>query len=195
MADTRRSLLVRAQTGDEAAWKGLAEVYRPLIVSWLRQQAVPPHEIDDLVQDILLSVVQGLASFSHSGRVGAFRSWMRTIARNCACDFWKGRGRQAAVSGSGADDVLRRLEDLDSDLNRNWDEEHDRHVLRCLLDLMELEFEPGTVQAFRRVSLDGAGAAEVARELGLSVGAVYTAKSRVLRRLREAAEGLLEETG
>jgi RNA polymerase sigma-70 factor, ECF subfamily len=196
MADTRQSLLLRAQTGDEVAWNDLAVLYRPLIVSWLRHQAVPPHEVDDLVQDILLSVVQSLPSFCHSGRVGAFRSWMRTIARNCACDFWKGRGRQVVASGgSGASDVLRQLEDPDSDLNRNWDEEHDRHLLRCLLDLMELEFEQGTVQAFRRVSLDGVSAAEAAQELGMSVGAVYAAKSRVLRRLREAAEGLLEEIG
>jgi len=194
MADTRQSLLLRAQAGDEGAWNDLAVLYRPLIVSWLRRQPVPAGEVDDLVQEILLSVVQSLPSFSHSGRVGAFRSWMRTIARNRACDFWKGRGRQA-VAGGGAPDVLRRLEDPDSDLNRSWDEEHDRYVMRCLLDLMELEFEPGTVQAFRRVALEGAGAAEAARELGLSVGAVYAAKSRVLRRLRQAAEGLLEEIG
>jgi RNA polymerase sigma-70 factor, ECF subfamily len=190
MGDTRQSLLLRAQGGDEGAWKDLTILYRPLIVGWLRYQSVPAHEIDDLVQEILLSVVQGLPSFRHPGRAGAFRSWMRTIAHNCACDFWKGRGRQAA---GGAAEALRLLEDPDSDLNRLWDEEHDRYLLRCLLDLMELEFEPATMKAFRRVALDGASAAAVAGELGLSVGAVYAAKSRVLGKLRQAAEGLLEE--
>jgi RNA polymerase sigma-70 factor (ECF subfamily) len=193
MGDTRQSLLLRAQAGDEGAWKDLTILYRPLIVGWLRHQSVPAHEMDDLVQEILLSVVQGLPSFRHPGRAGAFRSWMRTIARNCACDFWKGRGRQlVAGGGSGAAEVLRQLEDPDSELNRLWDEEHDRYVLRCLLDLMELEFEPKTVQAFRRVALDGASADKAAGELGLSVGAVYAAKSRVLRRLREELAGLLD---
>src|SRR5260370_30284314 len=146
MADTRQSLLLRAQTGDEGAWKDLAVLYRPLIVSWLRHQAVPPDEVDDLVQDILLSVVQSLPSFCHSGRVGAFRSWMRTIARNCACDFWKGRGRQAVASGgSGASDVLRHLADPDSDLNRNWEPEPDPHPLPLLLALVELQFAHGPV--------------------------------------------------
>jgi RNA polymerase sigma-70 factor (ECF subfamily) len=190
---TRQSLLVRAQTGDSSAWKDLTALYRPLLVGWLRYQAVPVNEVDDLVQEILLAVVQNLPSFSHSGRVGAFRGWLRTIAHNRACDFWKARSRlQPAAGGSSMVETLGQLEDPDSELNRLWDAEHDRYVLRCMLELMELEFEPTTVQAFRRVTVEGAASADVARELGISVGAVYAAKSRVLGRLREEAEGLID---
>jgi RNA polymerase sigma-70 factor (ECF subfamily) len=194
MDATRQSLLLRARTGDPGAWKDLTALYRPLLVGWLRYQAVPVDELDDLVQEILLAVVQNLSSFDHSGRVGAFRGWLRTIARNRACDFWKASGRRAlAAGGSGMVETLGQLEDPDSELNRLWDEEHDRYVLRCLLELMELEFEPTTVRAFRRVTLEGASSSDVARELGTSVGAVYAAKSRVLGRLREEAEGLIDE--
>jgi RNA polymerase sigma-70 factor (ECF subfamily) len=194
MDATRQSLLLRAQTGDQDAWKDLTDLYRPLIVGWLRYQAVPVNEVDDLVQEILLAVVQSLPSFCHSGRIGAFRAWLRTIAHNRACDFWKARGRQApAAGGRDGAEALAQLEDPDSELNRLWDEEHDRYVLRCLLDLMELEFEPTTVRAFRRVALEGTSSTDVAEELGLSVGAVYAAKSRVLGRLRQEAEGLVDE--
>ena len=61
-----------------------------------------------------------------------------------------------------------------------------------LLDLVEEEFEPTTLQAFRRLALDGASGAETAQELGLSVAAVYAAKSRVVRRIRQEAEGLID---
>jgi RNA polymerase sigma factor (sigma-70 family) len=190
---TRQSLLLRAQAGDPDAWKDLAALYRPLLVGWLRYQEVPPNELDDLVQEILLAVVRDLPSFNHSGRIGAFRGWLRTIAHHRACDFWKARSRQQqAAGGSGAVETLGQLEDPDSELSRLWDEEHDRYVLRCLLDLMELEFQPTTVRAFRRVTLEGAVTADVARELGISVGAVYAAKARVLGRLRQEAEGLID---
>jgi len=193
MSVTRQSLLLRAQAGDGGAWKDLTALYRPLIVGWLLRQGVPAHEVDDLVQDILLSVVRSLPTFSHSGRRGAFRAWLRNITRHRACDFWRAREPRAAATGdSGVAEALRQLEDPDSELNRRWDEEHDRHVLGCLLDLIEVEFEPTTVQAFRRVALEEAPSAEVAGELGLSVGAVYMAKSRVLKRLREEAEGLID---
>jgi RNA polymerase sigma-70 factor, ECF subfamily len=194
MDDTRQSLLVRAQAGDEGAWQALTDLYRPLLVGWLRYQAVPAGEVDDLVQDILVAVLQNLSSFRHSGQRGAFRSWLRAIAHSRACDFWRARGRQALASGDSAVvEALHQLEDPNSELNRQWDEEHDQYVLRCLLDVTELEFETRTVQAFRRVALEGASSEQAAQELGLSVGAVYIAKSRVLHRLRQHAEGLLDE--
>ena len=89
-------------------------------------------------------------------------------------------------------EVLSQVADPDSALNRHWDEEHDRYVLRCLLDLVEQEFEPKTFRAFRRLTLDDASGAEVAAELGMSVGAVYVAKSRVMQRIREEAAGLID---
>ena len=193
MEATRSSLLIRAQAGDAGAWQDLCELYRPLIVGWLRRQAVPDGEVDDLVQEIFLAVVRGLPSFSHSGRRGAFRSWLRAIASNYSCDYWKSPARRAAPGDDAAAVALGLLEDPDSLLNRYWDEEHDRYVLRCLLELAELEFEPTTVRAFRRVALEGASGSEAAGELGLSLAAVYAARSRVLRRLRELAEGLLDE--
>jgi RNA polymerase sigma-70 factor (ECF subfamily) len=193
MSVTRQSLLLRAQEGDEGAWKDLTELYRPLIAGWLRRQAVPANELDDLVQEILLAVVQSLPSFRHSGRTGAFRAWLRAIAHNYTCDFWKARAHKARATGdSTVAEALRQLEDPASALNRQWEEEHDRYVLRCLLDQMELEFEPTTIQAFRRLTLDGASGAAVAAELGLTVGTVYSAKSRVLQRLRQEAEGLID---
>jgi RNA polymerase sigma-70 factor, ECF subfamily len=190
MGATRQSLLWRAQTGDETAWQDLASLYRPLIVGWLAYQNVPPHEADDLVQEILLGVVQSLPAFEHSGRRGAFRAWLRTIARNSVADYWKARAR---IGRGGGTELLDRVEDPSAGLDRYWDEEHDLYVLRCLLDVMDLEFEPSTVRAFRMVVLEGRTSLEAAEKLGLSVGSVYAAKSRVLRRLRAEARGLLDE--
>src|SRR5262245_46720792 len=86
---TRKSLLFRAKSGDPAAWEALATLCRPLMVSWLRRQGVPAGELDDLVQEVLLRVVRSLPQFDHSGRVGAFRAWLRVIACRRAQDYWR----------------------------------------------------------------------------------------------------------
>jgi len=193
MNETRQSLLLRAQTGEESAWKDLTDLYRPLIIGWLNRQGVPAVDLEDLSQDILLSVVKHLPSFEHSGHRGAFRSWLRTIVCNRTSDYWRATvAGTPASGGSGATAALEQIADPDSDLNRPWDMEHDRYVLGCLLDLVEQEFEPTTVQAFRRLALDEASGEEVARELGLAVATVYSAKSRVLQRIRQEAEGLID---
>ena len=87
MNETRQSLLVRAQTGEEAAWKDLTALYRPLILGWLHRQGVPAGDVEDLTQDVLLSVVKHLPAFEHSGRRGAFRAWLRSIIGNVLREF------------------------------------------------------------------------------------------------------------
>jgi RNA polymerase sigma-70 factor (ECF subfamily) len=193
MNETRQSLLRRAQSGEADAWKDLTDLYRPLIIGWLNRQGVPAVDLEDLSQDVLLSVVKQLPNFEHSGQTGAFRSWLRTIVCSRTTDYWRAIGASTQASGgSGATAALQQIADPDSDLNRQWDEDHDRYVLDCLLDLVEAEFEPATLRAFRRLALDGAGGAEVAEELGMSVAAVYVAKSRVLQRIRREAKGLID---
>jgi len=193
MEETRQSLLLRAQIGEESAWKDLTDLYRPLIIGWLSRQGVPARDREDLSQEVLLSVVKHLPSFQHSGQRGAFRSWLRTILCSRTADYWRALDAAAPASGgSEAAAALQQFADPDSELSRLWDEEHDRYVLDCLLDLVQEEFEPATLQAFRRLALDGASGAEVAGELGLTVAAVYVAKSRVLARIRQVAEGLID---
>ena len=67
MAETRQSLLIRAQAGDEASWKDLTDLYHPFLMNWLRQQNLPEADRDDVAQEILVSVVKSLRSFEHSG--------------------------------------------------------------------------------------------------------------------------------
>jgi RNA polymerase sigma-70 factor (ECF subfamily) len=193
MDETRQSLLLRAQNGETSAWKLLTDLYRPLIVGWLNRQGVPATDLEDLSQEVLLSVVKQLPTFQHSGQRGAFRSWLRTIVCRRAADYWRATDTKArATGGSGATAALQQIADPESALNRQWDEEHDQYVVHCLLDLVEQKFEPVSLQAFRRLALEGASGAEVAQELGLSVTAVYVAKSRVLARIRQEAEGLID---
>src|SRR5215469_12665898 len=112
MNETRQSLLIRAQSGEAEAWKDLTDLYRPLIIGWLNRQGVPPCDLEDLSQDILLSVVKHLPTFQHSGHRGAFRAWLRTIARNRSTDYWRTLGAGAQVSGgSGAVAALQQIED------------------------------------------------------------------------------------
>jgi RNA polymerase sigma-70 factor, ECF subfamily len=193
MDETRQSLLLRAQNGEANAWRDVTDLYRPLVFGWLNRQGVPASDLEDLSQEVLLSVVKHLPTFQFSEQRGAFRTWLRTIVCRRAADYWRAIDTKTqATGGSGAIAALQQIADPDSELNRQWDEAHDQYVVHCLLDLVEKNFEPVTVQAFRRLALDGASGAEVAQELGLSVAAVYVAKSRVLARIREEAQGLID---
>ena len=87
---------------------------------------------------------------------------------------------------------LEQMADPESDLAREWDREHDEHVVQKLLAAVQSDFNPTTWEAFRRLALDGLPAARVAEELGMPENAVLLAKSRVIRRLRQEAGDLLK---
>jgi RNA polymerase sigma-70 factor (ECF subfamily) len=190
LAETPVSLLERLRLRpDPASWQRLVDLYAPLIRGWVGRYGLQPTDFDDVSQEVLATVVRELPGFRHDLRRGAFRRWLRTIAVNRLRNFWRARGRTA---GPDPEPALARLEDPSSDLSRLWDEEHDRHVARRLLELIEPEFEPATWQAFRLLVLEGLETREVAERLGVTPNAVRIAKSRVLGRFRREAEGLID---
>jgi RNA polymerase sigma-70 factor, ECF subfamily len=194
MSPTSVSLLERLRLRpDGAAWEQLVALYTPLIRGWLRRHALQSSDADDLVQDVLTVVVRELSNFHHNQQRGAFRSWLRNITVNRLRTFWRSRKYRPVATGDSAfGKMLDQLADPDSSLSRQWDEEHDHHVLRRLLEMIEPEFTPSTRDAFRQVALEGRAEEAVAAELGMSVNAVFIAKSRVLSRLRREKAGLVD---
>lgn len=190
MAETSLTLLERLRhPSDTAAWKRLVDLYTPLIHGWLRRHAVTPDDANDVVQEVLGVVLREAPQFQHNQRPGAFRCWLRTVTIHRLRAFWKSRRSQPFAA---TDAELEQLVDPDSELSRLWDQEHEQHILRRLLELIESEFAPATWQAFRRLTLEEHRAADVARDLGTTVNAVLLAKSRVLRRLRQEGRGLVD---
>ncbi len=183
---------LRLKPDEASVWERLFQLYRPLLERWMERFAFQPADRDDLVQDILLVLLRELPNFKHSGQAGAFRKWLRLITvHRCQDRLRAGKVRAAG----GGDELAKALEELaapDSELGRRWDEEHNRHVARRMLELIAVEFEPATQQAFRRLVLEDGDVRTVAAELGLSVNAVYIAKSRVLQRLRQEIRGLVD---
>ncbi len=191
---TPHSLLEQARDcADAAAWRRLADLYVPLIHRWLRPYLLQAADTDDLVQEVLATLARELPSFDPQPRPGAFRSYLRTITVHRLRAYWQGRDhRPAAIGGDDVLAAFEQLEDPASALSRAWDEEHDRHVVRTLLDTIRLEVRPTTWRVFEATALDGRPVADVANELGLSPNAVLLAKSRVLNRLRKKGQGLVE---
>lgn len=196
MHETSLSLLERLRhSPDNECWKRLADLYTPLIQVWLRRYDVQQSDANDLVQEVLVAVSQDLGRFEHRGQPGAFRGWLKTILVNRLRKFWRARDRRPQPRGdSDLDARLAQLDDPSSELSRIWNREHDQYVLRQLLALAEPHFAPNTWTAFCQVALDGAKPEQVAEELKMSLNAVCLAKSRVLRRLRQESEGLIDSS-
>ena len=193
MNPTSLSLLdrLKAARPDSSDWNRLHGVYLPLIQKWLGRVPGLGDESADLAQEVLVVVFRKVPRFDRQ-REGSFRAWLRQVTINKVHAHRRKRQRQPIVGLDPADGFLNGLAEPNSELAREWDLDHDRHVFQKLQTIVQPDFAPSTWDAFRRFALDGLPAAQVAEELGLSVNAVLLAKSRILKRLREEAGELLD---
>lgn len=187
MTDTPATLLDRLrQPGDPAAWGEFVRLYTPLLYKWAGQLGLRPTEAADLVQDVFVTLLQTLPEFRYDGR-RSFRAWLCTVVRN---RFRDGRRKHAPLAaGSGLDGVAGPADDPALEVDAA---EYRAYLADRALQLARREFAPATWQAFWGVVVEGKPAQAVANELGVSPNAVYLARGRVLRRLRQALDGLLE---
>src|SRR5262249_12704976 len=146
-----------------------------------------------LTQEVFRTVAGKLGGFT-KGPPGSFRSWLYTITRYKAGDqYRRQRDQPAAVGGSDAQARLANLPEITPDSAAEAEDATERTILgRRALELVRPEFQPRTWQAAWRVVVEGRSPADVAAELGLSDGAVRTAKSRVLAGLRQISAELVD---
>jgi RNA polymerase sigma-70 factor (ECF subfamily) len=192
---TRASLLARlGNPQDRAAWRQFVELYGSLVYGFARKHGLQDADAADLTQEVLLAVAQTAGRWHYDPQQGTFRGWLYGITRNKLARLLQQRFAQPVISG-GTDGqrMLNEQPNPGPDPDTAWEQEFQQHLFRLAADQVRDRFAPTTWQAFWRTAVEGKSAAAVAAELGLSVGAVYVARSRVLARLVEHIQQMRTE--
>ena len=190
---TSFTLLERVKLRRSEAWRRLVELYGPVVYRWCRRSDIAPEDAADIVQEVFVAVAQHIDGFESRTGQGGFRAWLGTITRNKIYDLY--RREQGRARGHGGTDAQQQLAQIPafSEASEVTDHPDDgRLISRRALELVRTEFENRTWEAFQRAVMGGQHPAHIAEDLGMSVNAVYKAKSRVLRRLRQELGELLE---
>jgi RNA polymerase sigma-70 factor (ECF subfamily) len=189
---TRPSLLVRLRDlGDREAWDCFVALYAPLVYGFARKQGLQEADAADLTQEVLRSVAGAARRLEYDPTQGTFRGWLYRVASNRFRDLL--RTRRSHCPGSGDSAVHAALEQQVAPDDATWEDEFRQQTFAVASERVRRDFDESSWQAFWRVAVDGQKPKDVAEALGLSVGAVYVAKGRVLARLREEVGLMLED--
>jgi RNA polymerase sigma-70 factor, ECF subfamily len=191
-SETSSSLLHRARSRDPEAWRRLAELYGPVVYGWVRAAGIREHDAADIVQDVFQAVFTSLARFRQDKPTDRFRDWLWTITRRRAIDLVRKRANQPA--GAGGEEAHALLQELPQRLPEQAAPDADgahADLVRRALELVRPEFADHTWQACMQTAVEGRRPADVGADLEMTIGAVYVARSRVLKRLRKELEGLV----
>lgn len=192
---TRASLILRLRNRDDLdAWQQFTEIYQPLVFRLARRKGFQDSDAADVAQEVLLRVANAVERFDPESSKGSFRGWLFQIARNLMITFLQ-KDQKRPIAG-GPDQLMALVEnkaDPESLESRLFDDEYERQVFSWATQRIRGSFQANTWDAFWRTAIEQQSAVDVAADLQLSVGAVYIARSRVIKRLRDEVQLILND--
>ncbi|MEZ6089947.1 MAG: sigma-70 family RNA polymerase sigma factor [Pirellulaceae bacterium] len=188
---TSLSLLVRARSGEDAAWGRIVEIYGPIVFEQCRRRGFREEDARDLTQDIFLAVSQSLDSFRREKPGDSFLHWLRSIVSRKVVDFI--RKEAGKVQATGGDTAHLLIEQIPERSDLQWEPDSlRRHAFERAVQLMKTDFQENTWRAFWLSVVEGKSTDEVCSTLGMKAGAVRNARSKVQKRLIEELGDLLD---
>lgn len=185
---TRASLILRLrQPEDVVAWEEFVEIYQPLIFRLAQSKGLQEADALDLTQDVLAKVANAVNQFNPDPNQGSFRGWISQITRNLVIDFFRKQDRQQRTAD---DTAIRQLidsipsEEPTPEDTQWFNLERERQVFAWAAEKIRSRFQPKTWEAFWMTAVEQHDVTEVAKQLGISTGAVYIARSRVMAKLK-----------
>lgn len=184
--ETRASLLIRVRdSADQTAWQEFVEIYRPVILRLAQQMGMQHADADDVAQGVLVSIAKAVEQREHDPKRARFRTWLHRVAQNAILNALT-RGRPDRGSGDSAmHDVLNQHESPTGPCSDLLRIEYRREVFRWAARQVRQEFQQATWDAFWLTAVDGRSVGDVADELARNPGAIYAARSRIIRRIQE----------
>ena len=185
---TRPSLLLRVRDlADAAAWGEVVEIYAPLVHRYARRRGLQDADAADIVQEVLREFARCVPRFRYDPDAGRFRGWLHTLTRRAvARQARQPAGRPVPAGGGESGGPLERAEASAAEAFAEAD--YRRSVFDWAARQVRGDVREQTWDAFWLTAVEQQSPAAVAQRLGLSVGSVYVAKNRVLRRLRTLIE-------
>jgi RNA polymerase sigma factor (sigma-70 family) len=190
---TRPSLLLRLRdVEDQEAWREFVHLYTPLVFGHCRGHGLQEADAADVAQEVMQVAASALPEFQYDAQRGKFRGWLLQTTRNRLYKFF---ARQHRVPVAATETTIQRFfdEEPGDEERARWDEEYRQRLFDWAAEKVSSEFQPATWKAFRLTAVDALSVKEVAGQLGISVGAIYIARSRVIARLRELIESVADE--
>lgn len=168
---------IRKSSRDQDAWREFVDRYGDKIYRWCRSWKLQAADAEEVTQIVLVKLVEKMRSFTYDPS-RSFRAWLKTVTHHAWQDYVDSQ-RLGKWQEFMADPEAPRA------LEKSLEEEFQQAMLEEAMARVRDRVEPHTWEAFWLTTLEQAPGADVAAKLGMELPAVYMAKSRVQKMLRE----------
>ncbi len=182
--ETRFSLIGRLHDHeDEQAWNEFVQLYQPMIFRIARRRGLQHADAAEVTQEVLGRVAAAVERWRPDPAQGSFRGWLYRITRNLTIDWLRANGRRPRNLNADEGCAIESIANPASVADAEFENEFRKSLFVLAASRVRGEFQPRTWQAFWRSTVEGIEIARVTRELDMTAGAVYIARSRVMKRI------------
>ncbi len=170
------ALMRAAQDGDGAAYAALLRDCLPMLAQIARRQGVAADRVDDVVQDVLITLHRVRHTYDPDR---SFNAWLRAVTQRRAIDSLRRTGRQ------GSREIHAPLAfEAHADGSVAADDSLINGARAARLRAAVAQLPPGQREAVEHMGLAERSLAEAAAETGRSTGALKVNLHRALKSLR-----------
>jgi RNA polymerase sigma-70 factor, ECF subfamily len=192
--DTRPSLLLRLHDpNDREAWEAFVDLYQPVVFQMASRQGMQPADAEDLTQQVFWSIHGAINRFDPDTNKGRFRDWLRKIARHAIINALTRRKADRAIGGDDMQLLMNAQVAPESDA-AEIAHEYRREIFLVAAARVREQVDDSAWRCFWETTIAGRSVDEVAKQLNRTRGSVYTARCRIMQRLRQVVERLDEES-
>ena len=185
--ETRSTLLADIKSPENReAWEEFVVLYRPVIYRMARRRGMQDADAQNLAQDVLLRVARAIENWEQQPGT-RFRHWLRKVASNAIVSAVTRSPEDAAAGGSVARDLLTEHPES-ADAQQELDREFLRERYLRAAAVVQMDVNRETWRSFELTVIEDMSCVDVAELIGKSIGTVYAARSRIIKRLRMEIE-------
>ncbi len=187
---TSPSLIFRIRdSGDATAWETFESTYAPVVRIYCRRRRIQEADIEDLVQDVMTTLMRAIRSFDYDPARGRFRAWFGTLTANRVCNYFISKSQRKR------DTVYHETiaSQPSASSSGEWDSIFCQRVLKVACERIQSRLQPATWESFNLTWLQNLPASEASQQLGLPIHAIYVNKSRVIKLLESEVRSLADD--
>ena len=184
--ETRESLIIQVKDPENrAAWEQFVSVYRPVIVRTALARGMQAADAQDLAQQVLMAVASAVGDWERRDESTHFRHWLRCVTRNAIVNALSRGPKDRASGGSSIQELMAGQPQSDPVTESLIDWEYRRELYQLAAKIVQRDVQVDTWRAFELTVIEGMSNQAAAKELGKSLGTIYTARCRIMQRLRD----------
>lgn len=193
--NTRLTLLEKIKDPRDAqAWDEFTAIYYPLVFEICLRKGLQHADATDVAQEVLTRVSEAIGEYKHGQPGSTFRGWLYCITRNLTIDYFRRRAKDPLALASTPSD-LNQIKEPSTAESAEFQVEFKRRIFAIAAKSVQTQVAPKTWAVFWQTEIEGKGIDVVAEQLGMSTGASYVCRYRVISKLRDEVQKRINHSG